>query len=220
MRMATALTVIAVSTCSATASIVQVTIHGTIEQNQISAPPLGLFVAGQAATMSFLVDSDNFVDHGVFPTRGYVIDQSSFVFSSGAASVGLQSPFPAGATPYFVLRNNDPAVDGFFVSTDLGFDLGVPLAQQGIFGAFGNNFSVSYDGSTLASLNILEALGTYDFDGLFGYNWVIEDGPFGAMSLGFESMTITAVPGPGAIAALAAVSFLRTRRRRCDVIRP
>jgi len=214
MRIATALTVIAVSTASASASLVQVTITGTIEQNQITAPPLGQFAAGQAAMISFLVDSDNFVDSGSFPTRGYVIDHSSFLLSSGAVSVGLQSPFPAGATPYFVLRNNDPAVDGFFVATDVDFPVGVPLAQQGLFGAFSNNFAVSYTGNTLASLNILDALGTYDFGGLQSFNWTIDDGPFTAMQLNFESLTITAVPAPGALAALVVVPLLRLRRRR------
>ncbi|MHC5002213.1 MAG: hypothetical protein ACYTJ0_03745 [Planctomycetota bacterium] len=178
---------------TATAGVpVEVTVTGVVEFNQIGAPPLGDVVPGDQATLTFMLDSDVFMDSMNFPTRGYEIDQSSFVLTMGAVSIGLQDPFPAGETPYFVLRDNDPAVDGFFVATDLDFPIGVPINQLGIFEQFRNSYSVTYGGDTLDSLDILGALGTYDFDGLTVFNWTIGDGPFDAMGLIFEQMTITA----------------------------
>ena len=66
----------------------------------------------------------------------------------------------------------------------------MPISQTGIFGQFNNNYSVTYTGDTLPSLDILDALGTYDFTGLTVFNWTIDDGPFNAMGIIFEQMTI------------------------------
>ena len=49
---------------------------------------------------------------------------------------------------------------------------------------------MTYGGTTLPSLDILDAVGSYDFTGLTVYNWVIEDGPFEAAFFDFASMTI------------------------------
>lgn len=183
---------------SATAGTsVRVTVTGTVEYNQISGAPLSGASSGDPAELSFLVDSDDFADDLMFPTRGYVIDQSSFsmVINGGAVDIGLQSPFPAAETPYFVLRNNDPAVDGFFLATNTNSPNGLPLAQAGVFGQFRDNFSVGYDGATLSSLDILDAVGTYDFTGISSFNWTIDDGPSNAMGLIFAELEI-ALEGP------------------------
>lgn len=172
---------------------VLVTATGDVEYNQIGDPPLGDAQPGDAATMTFVVDSDIFTDSGSFPTRGYHIDLSTFELSLNGVTVGLQDPFPAGETPYFVIRDNDPAVDGFLVSINVDFPVGVPLEQPGIFGQFSNNYRVTYTGDTLPSLDILDALGTYDFDGLTVFNWTVDDGPFNAMGLIFSQMTIEAL---------------------------
>ncbi|MCA8960161.1 MAG: hypothetical protein KDC38_06590, partial [Planctomycetes bacterium] len=156
----------------------------------ISSGILGSPTAGDAATITFTVDSGVFTDNPSFPTRGYPIDSGSFALTFPSGSIGLQSPFPAGQTPYFVIRNNDPAVDGFWTSTNLSFPAGVPLGQTGSFGQFTNNYYVTYDGSTLSSLDILDALGSYDFSGLAVFNWTIDDGPFNAMGLVIASLTI------------------------------
>jgi hypothetical protein len=173
---------------------VKVTVIGTVGFNQIGAPPLGLANGGDPATLTFLLDSDLFTNSVSFPTRGYHIDQTSFTLTVGAATVGLQSPFPAGETPYFVLRDNDPAVDGFFTATSVDFPIAVPLSQTGIFTQFKNNYSVTYGGSTLSSLNILGALGTYNFAGLSVFNWTIDDASFNAMDINFAGMKIEACP--------------------------
>ena len=182
----------------APAAVVRVEIMGVVEYNQISAGTLGQVDPGDAATLVFLVDSDDFVNSGSFPTRGYVIDQSSFVLSLGEQALGPQSPFPAGQTPYFSIRDNDPAVDGFFVATSTDFPVGVPIDQAGVFGQFLASFSVTYTGDTLGSLDVLDAMGTYDFNGLTVFNFTVDDGPFQPMGLVFEQVTISLAGDCGA----------------------
>jgi len=93
-------------------------------------------------------------------------------------------------TPFFVLRDNDPAVDGFLVSTNIEFPVGVPLSQAGSFGQFINATHVTYGGNLLSSLDLLNALGTYDFTGLTVFNWTIDDGPFNPVIIDFQDLTI------------------------------
>ncbi|MBK9128959.1 MAG: hypothetical protein IPM13_14330 [Phycisphaerales bacterium] len=200
---------------SALAATVQVTVTGSVDFNFIGLPPLSGFAPGAPASLTFTVDSNNFVDSVNFPTRGYPIDTSSFVLSSGAASIGLQNPFPAGQTPFFALRNNDPAVDGFFVATSYEFFGGVPLDQTHTTGArYQHDFHVTYTGDTLSSLDILDALGTYDNTGLTVFGWgVWRNSPdFVFLGLDFGQMTIT--PEPTSLALLAPLATLLARRRR------
>jgi hypothetical protein len=164
--------------------------------------------------MTFMLDSTDFFDSPNFPTRGYVIDQASYSFMLGSVTVGLQDPFPAGQTPYFVLRDNDPAVDGFFLSTNVDFPFGVPLSEEGQIEQFVSNFSVAYNNDPLSSLDILDAGGVYDFDGLTNFNFTIGDGPFDAMGLVFEQLTITIIPAPATLALLAPLTLVSRRRRR------
>jgi hypothetical protein len=89
-----------------------------------------------------------------------------------------------------VIRNNDPAVDGFFVSTNVDNPAGLPLVPVGSLGHFANSFLVTYGGSTLSSLDLLGALGNYDFTGLSVFNWSVDDGPFNPLGIDFVSMTI------------------------------
>lgn len=62
----------------AEAEIVLVEIAGTVEFNQVAAPPIGSLGAGTSVVLSFLLDSDDFANSPTYPTRGYVIDQASF----------------------------------------------------------------------------------------------------------------------------------------------
>ena len=197
----------------AEAEIVLVEIAGTVEFNQVNAPPIGSLTAGTAVVLSFLVDSDDFANSPTYPTRGYVIDQASFSLAGGGVSVGLQSPFPAGEVPYFVIRNDDPAVDGFFIARSVDFPIGVPLGQAGFFERFSQDFSVTYGGGLLESLDILDAVGTYAYDGLKGYNWTIDDGPASPVSIGFESISISVVPAPATVAMLLLGGACGRRRR-------
>jgi hypothetical protein len=167
---------------------VVVTVEGEVEFNSVSAPPLGPIPDGAPATMTFEVDAGVFVDDPSFPTRGYPIDPASFSLTMGGVTVGLANPLPQPA--YFVLRDNDPAVDGFMLSDSTSFPTGVPLAVGGAFGAFRDNFYVTYGGSLLSSLDITLAAGSYDFTGLAVFNWTITDGPFDPIGLLFSSLTI------------------------------
>ncbi len=195
MRFVLTLVVATLLTVPAFAGVpVQVTVNGEVEYNQIRSGPLSTVAPGDSTSMTFMLDSDMFVDNTLFPTRGYEIDQASFSWMLDGVEVGLADPFPAGLTPYFVVRDNDPAVDGFFLSTDLSYDFGVPLDEPGIFGPFGARFLVTYDGARLPSLDILDALGMYDFTGLLVFGHAVTDGPFDAMGLLFANMTISLVP--------------------------
>jgi hypothetical protein len=174
--------------------IVQITVHGEVDFNQINPAPLGSAQPGDPATLGFRVDSAVFVNSMSFPTRGYAIDKTSFTLDLDGTVVGLQNPFPAGVTPYFVIRNNDPGVDGLMLSTSVDGPVGVPLAQNGVFGAFKHTFYVTYGSALLPSLDIQDALGSYDFTGLSVFNWVVEDGGFEPLGLLFASLTIEVVP--------------------------
>jgi hypothetical protein len=202
-----------VATSDARAEIVTVDLKGNVEWNQITGAPLNGAHVGDLARLTFTVDSNNWVNNPQFPTRGYPIDKSSFKLKFPTFEIGLQNPYPAGQTPYFVIRNNDPAVDGFFISTGTGNFQGVPLSQAGAFGQLANEFHVTYGGSTLSSLDVLGALGHYDFTGLTVFNWTIDDGSLNPLGILFSDMTI-AVPEPGALGLLALALPLLGRRRR------
>ncbi|MCH2135510.1 MAG: hypothetical protein MK101_02885 [Phycisphaerales bacterium] len=171
------------------ASQVRITFAGTVEWNQFTSGTLGFVQAGDEAHLSFEVDAGTYEDSPQFPVRGYVIDSQSWQLTMGGHEVDIQSPYEG--TPFFVLRDNDPAVDGFMLSTDVvDFPLGVQLSQQGALGPLTMLTSMSYDGEALSSLDILQAEGVYDFEGLSVFNWVIEDGPYVPLGVLFESLTI------------------------------
>lgn len=209
----TALLLTGAAASTASADIVKVSIYGVVYGNGVTAPPLGGNGPGSAVTVTFELDSNNFVNSPNFPVRGYVVDQASFSMKVGNGTVGLQNPFPAGEVPYFVLRNNDPGVDGFYMSTDVDGPNGVPLNQNGIFGAFRNDFSVTYTANTLSSLSILGAVGNYDFTNLTNFNWIVADGPFDAIGIDFDHMVIEVVPAPSTLLPFAAVGIFARRRR-------
>jgi hypothetical protein len=204
----------AIAAGTARAETVTVNIKGSVEWNQIPGAPLNGAHADDAADLTFTVDSNNFLNNPVHPTRGYPIDLDSFKLKFPTFEIGLQNPYPSGQTPYFVIRNNDPAVDGFFVSTGTGFFDGVPINQVGAFGNFANEFHATYEGSRLSSLDILGALGHYDFTGLAVFNWTIDDGPLNPLGILFSEMTISAVPEPAVPAALALMGMASLARRR------
>ena len=204
------------------ADIFEIVITGEVEFNQINPANsiLGDVNSGDIVEIFFEVDSDNFVDSMTFPTRGYEIIQDSFSMTMGAVTVGLQNPFPGTEAPFFVLRNDDPAVDGFLLasSPDVAFPNGVPLDEAGAFGNFRAVYGTTYGGDTLSSLNIADAVGFYDFTGLSVFSMVISDGPFEPMGMIFTNMTISpsgAVPEPSsAVLALLTLGLATLRRHR------
>lgn len=213
MNRTIAIALVAAAAATASADTVLVEIHGDVWGNQINAAPLGDVNPGETGTISFNLDANNFAN-GTFPTRGYAIDLNSFSFTfSGGTSVGINPAFAGPA--YFVVRDNDPVADGFFLSQGLDFPSDIPLAQTGVFGDFGARFNVSYTGDTLNSLNVADAAGTYDFTGLTVFGMGINDGPFeDVLGMDFSSMTITVIPAPSALAMLGFGGLVATRRRR------
>lgn len=200
---------------TAQADVFDVTIHGEVEFNQINSGTLGMVNPGDLAVISFQVNEGNFVDSTNFPVRGYVIDETTFSMQIGAVTIGLQDPLME--VPLFVLRNDDPAVDGFFLGTEVdGFPNGVALDQTGAFGQFRSNFSVTYGNDPLSSLDIADAVGDYDFDGLTVFGFTIDDGPFNAAGLIFSDMSISAgtvIPEPTTVIPFIGLGIALANRR-------
>jgi len=209
--------VIGAAACGvAGATTVKIEVVGSVDFNGIHTGEFGGIPSGAPASMSFLVDSNIFTDGTFFPTRGYAIDPASFVLNIGNASAGMLQPYPSGETPYFVIRDNDPAVDGFLLASDpdAGWPNGVWTDSPARFDpTFHALFLATYGGDRLASLDIMQALGTYTFDGLSVFNWGLDDAGNQPLGLIFDSFTISAVPAPGAAAMLALAAPAARRRR-------
>ena len=181
------------NTCCHADQFFQIEILGEVEFNQINSGPLADVAVGETVFLATTVDPSDFIDSPNFPTRGYPLsnplgpDLALFFKDSGLL---VADQIPANQTPFFVIRNDDPAVDGFFLSTNIDNPFGIPLDQQGQVAQFENDFSVTYSGDTLTSLNVEDAIGEYDFTGLSVFNWTINDGPFNAMGIVFTEMVI------------------------------
>lgn len=217
--MKTILSAAALAVCAAAganATIVEVSIHGQIDYNAINSGILNNtdVPAGSNVTWSFLLDSNQYMnDPDGLPTRGYFIDQSSFKATFNGVSIALQNPFPTDQIPMFVVRDNDPAVDGFFLSTGTAWSAALPTNLDGRFGPFGTYFLATYENDPLSSLDILGAVGTYNFDGLSVFGFRLEDGPFAAMEIVYDHMTIAEVPAPATLGMLAPLALIGRRRR-------
>jgi hypothetical protein len=74
-------------------------------------------------------------------------------------------------------------------------------------------FLATYGGDKLASLDIMQALGTYTFDGLSVFNWGLDDAGNQPLGLIFDSFTISAIPAPGLAVMLGILPLAATRRR-------
>jgi hypothetical protein len=103
-----------------------------------------------------------------------------------------------------VLRDNDPAVDGFFISLD-SVENYFPLSVHipGLIPAHELDFHVTYGSpTTLSSLNILDAVGSYGTADMSSYQWTIgRFGNPGAEYL-FDKLSISAVPEPATLSLL------------------
>ncbi len=205
---------------AAQATPVKVEIDGVVDYNVIGGGLDGI-PSDAPASMSFMLDSGTYVDSASFPTRGYAIDLASFSMTVGGVAIGIDIPQPGGADAYFVLRDNDPAIDGMFISlgsVDWPFPLSVHIPDL----APEHELSFEYtfaDGVTLSSLDILDAVGTYGPPNVSAYLWAL--GRFGNNGAEFSpgSITISAVPEPQSLALMmlggllvAAAAHRRTKR--------
>ncbi|MFO0832819.1 MAG: hypothetical protein U0637_13385 [Phycisphaerales bacterium] len=158
---------------------VRVVVTGTVESNAFSSGTYAGIPPGAPVTMTIDLDSHDYLDSPSLPgvTRGYRFGAGTFSLSVGAVTRSLRT-VPA-LPAYFVLRNNDPRVDGFFLSQGTDIDTQCPLNMTpnnyGI--AFSRTFgSVPPVGNdpTLPSVNIMDALGSWGLDNISSYNFTIE----------------------------------------------
>ena len=117
----------------------------------------------------------------------------------------------------FVLRDNDPHVDGFFISTGSVDDLyASDVRVPGLAPLHELSFSRTFSNeTTLKSLNILDAVGTYGWENMSSYLWTL--GRFGNYGAEFvpDSITIsTPVPEPTTLSLLALGALVVLRRSR------
>ena len=117
-----------VPSSSAHAATVYVLIQGTVEYNQFVSGTFAGVPAGAPVVMRIKLDSTQFLnDPNGLPTRGYRFDYTKFAMTAGGVTAYLT---PSVTTAYFVLRNNDPHVDGMFISTGTANDVELPLQSQ------------------------------------------------------------------------------------------
>lgn len=164
--------------------------RGHVEYNLITSGALGAVHANDPVLISLRVDAANFVNSPNFPTRGYPAVSGSYSYQIGSVTLGLQTPYPAVPPPMLVLRDNDPAVDGFLLSTNVDFPVGIPLNVNGSFGALKAHTMVTYGGTTLSSLDVASAVGTYEYAGLSVFGFAIQDGPVDPVGLIFDKLEI------------------------------
>ena len=195
----------------AQADIVTVIATGEVYFNAINDGELGAVGSGETATVSLQLDSGDYVDGVPGDLRSYAIVPGSFTLSfSGGSSVGLANPYPDGLIPNFTVVDGFPVSDGFFISDFTTSPGGVDLDQ----GDYQFTLELGYVGDTLGSLDITEAYGTYDYDGLTRFNmgvWrIVPDN----IVMGIDFTGLTIIPSPASLAILGMGGLAATRRRR------
>lgn len=207
--------ILALATVGTAANAVEVRIelNGEVDYNVIQGGMAGI-PSGTPVTMSFLVDSNVFTNSASFPVRGYNIDLASMTLSVGSTSIGINNP--QSGTAFFVLRNDDPAVDGIFLSlNDVDWPAPLEATIPGLTPVHELNAEVGFNNSTMwPTLDILDAQGTYDTSNLSSYYWAL--GRFGnpGAEFMFQSMTIQAVPEPATLFGLGLGALAIARKRR------
>ncbi|MCP4290527.1 MAG: hypothetical protein GY780_01660 [bacterium] len=182
----------------AAAETVRVEFIANVEYNLINQGIFDEVNSQDDVRMTFTVDSENYIDSANYGVRAYPINMASYELTIGSVGpVALLDPQPQGLTPYFVVRNADPVADGFFISNSpeelycygCQPSLNVP---GGIDPYFSQMWHVGYEGSTLDSLDILEAVGTYDYTGLTSYYCTIQDMGMDTMEHWYQYTVISA----------------------------
>ncbi|GDY00522.1 hypothetical protein LBMAG48_29250 [Phycisphaerae bacterium] len=199
-RFAFAVCLIAAGSAQAERDI-RVTVTGQVESNGFASGTFAGLGAGTPVVMTIDLDSTDFLDSPHLPgrTRGYRFGPTNFSLRVGNVVTTLRSnPQPAA---YFVLRNDDPRVDGFFLSQGTDIDTQIPLAMTpNNFGiafsrTFGNVPPVGPD-PTLGSLRLYDAIGTWGFENISSYNFTIElNENVTPLLFAYETITIASLCG-------------------------
>ena len=213
---AIAIAIAAAIAAPAAADGIHVEITGSVDYNVVQGSLAGI-PSGAPVVMSFNLDSNNFLNSSTYPTRAYAMDIGSFDLNFGGVHITMDNPQPEKAPAYFVLRNNDPAVDGFFFSHGPDYDTGLTVHIPGVATAHELEFKRTFDtDTTLHSLNILDAVGHYGFENMSSYLWTLGVGAPGAEVM-YESITISlisAVPEPATWALFGVGALLLAGRAR------
>jgi len=214
MKIQTLALTVALSTVAvqSQADLYKVTVLGSVDFNVIQGSMAGV-TSGDEVVMSFNVDSTNFITGG-FPTRGYGIIESSFVMTVDGRPVSFDIPQPDPA--YFVLRNNDPQVDGVFLSPGPDFDFPLAVHIPGLAPTHELSFQHTFaDNTTFSSLDIADAVGTYNLSSNVS-SYLFGIGRFGNLGAeyGPAQMTIESVPEPMTMAVLGAGALALLRKRK------
>ncbi len=184
MNKITLMSVVAAASCMAQADPITITVTGEVAFNRISDGVLAAVSAGDTTTVTFQVDSDDFFDVLPGDLRNYPMDNGSFDLDFGSASTTIVS----GTEAFFTLVEGFPVSDGFILSTSRTSPGGVPLEAT----PYNLGFDLGYEGATLGSLDIADAIGVYEFGGLTRFNFTIwsifPDNV--AMEINFVSMEI------------------------------
>lgn len=152
--------------------IYRVKVTGVVENNAFVSGAFAGIPAGSVANTVFDVDSSSFLDSAAFPgrVRAYNLVPGSLKFTMGNVTVGER----AGFNRRFAIRNNDPGVDGVYLTQGLEIDTQIPLAI-GTTQAFGVAFSRTFNTATVwPSVDIAGAVGTWAFENISSYNYTIE----------------------------------------------
>ena len=205
-------TAVAVLASSAPAALFNVTVTGNVDYNVIGGSMAGV-QSGAPVIMSFDIDSDSPIA-GSFPTLGYQVIDSSFTMTVDGRPISYDIPQPSPL--YFVLRNNDPAIDGVFLSYGPDFDVPFGVHVPGLTAAHELGFSHTFaNATTFSSLDIADAVGTYQLStNVSSYLWYV--GRFGNPGAEYApaSMTISAVPEPVSLSVLGLGILAVSRRKK------
>lgn len=178
------------------AETVRVVVTGEVESNGFTTGTYAGVPSGAPVTMTIDLDSTNFLDSAALPgrTRGYRFFASTFSLQIGT----ITSTLTPSAVGFFVVRNDDPRVDGFFISQGTDIDTMVPLDMTPT--NFGIAFSRTFNNPlpppaldpTLPSVDILDAVGSWAFDNISSYNFTVERNEIiTPMILAYQTITIS-----------------------------
>jgi len=142
------------------------------------------------------LDSDVYLDSPNLPgrTRGYSFGAADLTFDVGAVHA---IPRADQALNYFVIRNDDPGVDGVFISRGTDIDVEIPLAMTP--NNYGVAFLRTFDSATVfPSLDILQCTGNWTYEFMSSYNWAVQRGEGNTpLIVWYDSFSITRQCGKG-----------------------